>query len=76
MLLLTLEEMIKCMTDDGRDMVTDERPETNVKCDGNVKGNMDAVVRRWVRISGFKTSGRLQLGCHVSHDRRKTHSFR
>ena len=27
---------------DGRRDVTGERPETNVKCDGNVKGNMDA----------------------------------
>ena len=37
------------MQDGRRNVVTDERPETNVKCDGNVKGNMDA--------SGDKASG-------------------
>ena len=50
-------EMIKCKTDGGFD-VTDcdcDRPETNVKCDGNVKGNMDARDKALEAVSGSQT---------------------
>ena len=67
--------------DGGFDVTDCDRPETNVKCDGNVKGNMDAVavkalgLDQWFRYFGSIRTRELRQPLFLNSEQGQIHSF-